>query len=211
MQWKSSCWSTACYWTPVSDSGLKKIHLQTLNNIFEWKQSEYLQNDIIMDTETLLELYTGRENERCYFSTTDSTTGPWRPVKRSLSLQRNCLTTLTVSVILSFSLQAEGNWDDTCTLFFCGPNHSGQFCSFVVFFYFYSHPSITGKSEPVNTMSQGLICILFTEHKFNLFLRGWIGSWRSEKLGIEIPLFPRNFHQNLILFPWKNTCGTLNL
>lgn len=79
------------------------------------------------------------------------------------------------------------------------------------FFYFYSHPSITGKSEPVNTMSKGLICILFTEHKFNLFLRGWIGSWRSEKLGIEIPLFPRNFRQNLILFPWKNTCGTLNL
>lgn len=74
-------------------------------------------------------VYRQSQNERSFFSTTDSTTGPWRQVKRSLaSLWRDSgLTALTVSVVLPFCLHAEGN-----RVFFCAPNHRGQF-GFVVF------------------------------------------------------------------------------
>lgn len=74
--------ASACYWTPTSDSGLGKIYLKTLNSIFEGLQQSESEKDIIMKTEAYLRLY----SSRVFFSTTDSTTGAGRQVKRSLSV-----------------------------------------------------------------------------------------------------------------------------
>lgn len=111
--------------------------------------------------------------------------------KRRSLWRRSSLTALTVSVIQSFCLQAEGNWGcDDIKLFFAVVQTIVDKFALSYLVYFYSHSSITSTQSSYRQF-------------LNLFLRGWVGRWKPEMIGTEIPIFPGSSHQNLILFPGK--------
>lgn len=160
--WNRTSWHTAWYWTPAIKSALRKIHLQTLNNMFEGlQQSENLQKDIIMDTEAELGLCTGKVRLKEVFQhhgERQQTEGRWKETKQSEEL----VLSDSAQSFSRFILQPKGRetrrpWWDMLLLFF-GPNQSGQHRS-DVFDGCFSRFLPTIKSESANKTNQGIKCL----------------------------------------------------